>query len=156
MKWKSILDFAFRAILFGLLVFVVVWIIGLFKDSKQNNIPPGAVTLDFPLKGGSYFIAYSGPGQDILSGPVHQSPNEKYALDITKNTSIKDLISTFITHDYKNNSTFETKIYSPCFGNVKKVENNRPDLPIGTRDRVNATGNHVVVGSINLMFSLRI
>jgi len=145
MKWKSILDFVFRVILFGLLVFVIVWIINLLKDHKENAIPEGAVAMDFPLKDGSYSINYSGPGQDIFSGPVHQSPNEKYALDITKGTSIKDLVSTFITHNFKNNSTFGTPIYSPCVGNVKKTSNDKLDMPVGTKDPISG-GNFVIVG----------
>jgi len=145
MKWKDIFDFAFRIILFGLLVSFIVWIIGFFRDDKENVIPDGAVTMDFPLKNDSYFIAQSGPSQDIFSGPIHQTPNEKYALDITRNTNIKDLFSTFVTHNYKNNSTFGTPIYCPCFGNVKKTANDKPDMPIGTKDPTSG-GNFVVVG----------
>jgi hypothetical protein len=154
MKLKKIFDILFRMILFSLVVFIVVLIIGFFKDTKPNVIPEGAVSMNFPLKDGSYFIAFSGPGQDMFSGPVHQAANEKYALDITKNTSIKDLFSTYISHNNENNSTFGTKIYSPCFGNVKKVISSNPDMPIGTRDRVSG-GNSVTVGcnGFNVTFS---
>jgi len=146
MKMRGIIDLGIRIFLFGLLVFAVVWIIMFFKRDKENIIPDGAVSMDFPLKNGFYLINQSGPSRDLLGDSVHEIATEKYALDIVKDgMSIKDIISTFVTHNFNNNSTFGTPIYSPCFGNIKKAAGDQPDMPIGTRDRVSG-GNHVLVG----------
>jgi len=147
MKFKKTLDWALRILLFGLIVFGVVLIIRFFRPHEPNAIPEGAVSMDFPLKDGSYLINFSGPGDNFLSGPVHQSPNEKYALDITKTTSIniKDIWASLITHNAETNSSFGTPIYSPCYGNVKVTSNDKPDMPIGKKDPVSG-GNYVLVG----------
>jgi hypothetical protein len=147
MKWKKVADLGFRILIFGLLVFVVFFVINHFHTPKQNVVPAGAVAMNFPLKNGSFLVSSNGPSPGFLSGSVHQSPNEKFALDISNYSgiNIKDMFASVFTHDLKSNQTFGTKIYSPCFGNIKQTSNDKPDMPIGTRD-LTSGGNFVVLG----------
>jgi len=146
MKWKNVGQFITRIFLLGILVSVVVWVIGFFKNDQPHIAPNGAVSLDFPLKDGSYFVDFSGPAKSFLPQSVHISPNEKYALDISRDSNIKDFFSIYITHKQANNSTFGTKLYSPCVGMVRKTEASRPDLPITLIARTNTPGNNIVIG----------
>ncbi|MFA6423312.1 MAG: M23 family metallopeptidase [Patescibacteria group bacterium] len=146
MNLKTIFKYIIKIIIFCIVVFIIVLIIKSLKPQQPNTIPQNAITMEFPLKNGRYLINFNGPSQSIFSEPIHQSQAEKYALDITKDTNIKDLISVILTHKFKNNSTFGTPIYSPCVGNIKEAKNDQVDLPIGTRDKKNASGNHVVLG----------
>jgi hypothetical protein len=114
----------------------------LLKDyltpKMAREIPSGAVSLEFPLKDGNYVVIQSGPAQGI-SGPIHQSPQEKYALDIVKGLRLRDLFK-------KTSGTLGTPVYSPCYGIIRKMRDGLPDMPTGQRDPQNGTGNHVLVG----------
>lgn len=123
-------------LLAGLIVLVVLTA-DYFRPEPVREIPTRAVSMEFPLKDGNYVVIQSGPAQG-LSGPIHQSPQEKYALDIIKGFRLRDLFK-------KTSSTFGTPVYSPCYGRIKKMRDGSPDMPAGQRDTQNS-GNHVVVG----------
>ena len=120
------------------MVVLIVLLTDSFKPETVREIPVGAVSLEFPLKDGNYVVIQSGPAQGLF-GPIHQSPPEKYALDIIKGFRLQDLFQ-------KTGSTLGTPVYSPCKGNIRKMRDGLPDMPAGQRDPQNGTGNHVVVG----------
>jgi hypothetical protein len=110
--------------------------------TKQDITPEGAVSLDFPLKNGDFVVNYSGP-DNSLGIPIHQTPAEKYALDIVRSVSFVEYIKLIKKHGLERNLTFSTPIYSPCDGVVFKVRKDIPDQSPGQRDT--GSGNHVII-----------
>ena len=108
------------------------------KKSEPKQIPSGAVSLEFPLKNGSFRAIQSGP-----NGSIHTLPVEKYALDIVKTGKISDFFK-FRQSGLEANSTFGTPVYSPCAGNIKIAVDSFPDMPIGVRGQANEA-NHATV-----------
>jgi hypothetical protein len=121
----------------GVIVLAVLLKDYLYPKTVQET-PSEAVSMEFPLKDGNYVVIQSGPAQG-LTGPIHQTSQEKYALDIIKGLRLRDLFK-------KTTPTLGTPVYSPCKGNVRKMRDGLPDMPTGQRDPQNGTGNHVVVG----------
>lgn len=94
--------------------------------SKKNRpIPANAVNMGYPLKDGSFTVIQNGK---FLS--VHTTPLEQYAMDITKDGSIKSWFQ-FRKSGLESDTSFGTAVYSPCSGNVEKTVNDFPDMPIG-------------------------
>jgi hypothetical protein len=108
------------------------------ERNKSRIVPDGAVSLEFPLKDGSYQAVQSG-----RNGDIHTLAVEKYALDITKPTKLTDFFK-FRQSSLESNSTFGTPIFSPCAGNVTIEEDGFPDMPIGIASTPDKT-NHVTV-----------
>ncbi len=127
-----------KVLLLAGVIVLVVLLADYFKPETVREIPAGAVSMEFPLKDGNYVVIQSGPAQG-LSGPIHQSPQEEYALDVIKGFRLRDLFQ-------KTSSTLGTPVYSPCYGNIKKMRDDLPDMPTGQKDTQNVSGNHVVVG----------
>ncbi len=124
-------------LLAGLIVLVVL-VADYFRPEPVREIPSGAVSMEFPLQDGNYVVMYSGPDQDPL-GPIHQSPVEKYALDIVKGLRLRDLFR-------KTAGTLGTPVYSPCYGIIRKMRDGLIDQPMGQPDKTNGSGNHILVG----------
>jgi len=95
------------------------------EKNKSRNVPDGAVSLEFPLKGGPFEAIQSGP-----NGSIHTLPVEKYALDIAKPAKFSDFFK-FRKSNLESDPIFGTPVYSPCGGNVKKAFDGFPDMPIG-------------------------
>lgn len=112
----------------------------IFKIEKRKlmKVPDGAVSLEFPLKGGSFQAIQSGP-----NGNTHTQPPEKYALDIVKQVKLSDFFK-FRQSGLEANQTFGTPVYSPCNGNAEKVMSGFSDMPIGTRGNENEA-NRVLI-----------
>ncbi|TSC92532.1 MAG: peptidase m23 [Candidatus Berkelbacteria bacterium Licking1014_7] len=125
------------------LIFIVLIIgagIYYWDYSKKNRpIPSNAVNMEYPLKDGSFTVIQSGK-----FGDVHTAPIEQYAMDIIKDGGIKSWFQ-FRKAGLESNASFGTPVYSPCFGNVKSVTNDFPDILIGIEGKP-SEANRVQIG----------
>ncbi len=108
------------------------------KNGELKQAPDGAVSLEFPLKGGSFQAVQSGQ-----NGSTHNLPIEKYALDIVRQGKVSDYFK-FRQYGLESNPTFGTLVYSPCAGDVINVIDSFPDMPIGIRGQA-SEANRVTV-----------
>lgn len=105
---------------------------------KSMKAPDGAVSLEFPLRGGSFRAVQSGQ-----NGNTHNLPVEKYALDIVRQGKISDYFK-FRQYGLESNPTFGILVYSPCAGDVVNVIDSFPDMPIGIRGQA-SEANRITV-----------
>lgn len=106
---------------------------------SNHSIPSGAVSLEYPLKNGTFFVTQSGK-----TWIGHDAPLDKYALDIVRLPTLASFFK-FRDTNLESNTTFGTPIYSPCLGKIKIVIDGVLDQPIGIKNPVQVTGNTVVV-----------
>ena len=116
-KALNILGFLF---FLGFLV-LIVWSFLVKPKTEERVIPSNAVKISFPLKSGLYQVTQAGP-----SVGVHQSPNEKYALDIIKVFPKEESFWKTIL-SFKGNGTFGTPVFAPCYGKVKDLHDGEID-----------------------------
>lgn len=137
------------------LVVIAAFVLFVWNGIEKNRnvaVPDGAVELEFPLSGGDFYIAQSGPGSDF-SGDVHTSPDEKYAVDIIKDTGRVDLFgSDKLSLD--NDPSFGVQVFSPCTGQVVWTHNDTPDPPPGKKNP-GAVANSVTIdcGGFNVIMA---
>lgn len=101
--------------------------------------PPNAVSLEYPLKNGKYLITASG---SFLT--IHNTALEKYALDMVRFPSLSSYFK-FHQVDLTANETYNTPVYSPCTGFIRKMRDGVPDQPIGIKNPDLPEGNFVVI-----------
>ena len=101
--------------------------------------PPGAVDMEYPLRNGEFEVMQSGRFWN-----VHTSPKEKYAMDIVRLAGAKSWFQ-FRKSALEDDTTYQTPVYSPCRGNIKKVVQNFPDMPIGIVGN-SLEANNVLIG----------
>ena len=106
---------------------------------SNHSIPSGAVSLEYPLKNGTFWIAQSGK-----TWFAHKTPLEKYALDIVRFPALASFFE-FRDTSLELDVTFCTPIFSPCLGQVKIVKDGVSDQPIGIKNPAEGSGNTVVV-----------
>jgi hypothetical protein len=112
----------------------------IFKIEKRKSmkVPDGAVSLEFPLKGGPFQAVQSGP-----HGSTHTLPVEKYALDIAMPVKLSDFFR-FRQSSLESDPIFGTPVYSPCAGNITIAVDGFADMPIGIAGKSDES-NHVTV-----------
>ena len=125
-----------------LILIIIAVIVGVFFYEiylNSRSVPNGAVSLEYPLKNGTFWIAQSGK-----TWLAHKTPLEKHADDIVR---FPTLASFFRFRDTRLESdvTFGTPIFSPCLGQVKIVREGVSDQPIGIKNPAEGSGNTVVV-----------
>lgn len=125
-------------ILIGLAILIGAgfYVANLIKHAQP--IPEGAVSMDYPLKNGKFWVVQSGK-----NGKIHAIPAEKYAMDIAKYPTLKTWFR-FRQTSLESDPSFGTPIYSPCKGNVLNVEQKFPDVAIGINGSA-AEANFVAV-----------
>lgn len=128
-------------ILFILAIASVLFLVSKYRETLP--IPAGAVSLEYPLKNGKYLVTASG---SFLG--IHNTPIEKYALDISRFPSIGSLFK-FHQAGLDANETYNTPVYSPCVGYVKKMRDGVADQPIGITNPKLPEGNFIVIGCPN-------
>jgi murein DD-endopeptidase MepM/ murein hydrolase activator NlpD len=107
-----------------------------------------AVTLAFPLKDGTYYIAQG--GGTTLVNAHHPYGAQIYALDIVRINSsgarAEGLSQTFL----EQFAIYGTLIYSPCDGNISTAVDGLEDIaPGASGDTEHAAGNHVFINCQN-------
>ena len=108
-----------------------------FRDTLPP--PPGAVSMEYPLKNGKYLVTASG---SFLG--IHRTPLEKYALDMLRFPSFGSLLR-FRQTNLVADETYNTPVYGPCTGFVRKMRDGVDDQPIGIKNPKVPEGNFVVI-----------
>jgi len=123
-----------------LIIGVIVGAYYLIRTYRDNLPIPDNVTLEFPLKNGSFVITNSGKSYDI-----HTLPVEEYALDITKQGNDLNIFKS-VNSSLEDDPTYGISVYSPCYGNVKNTKDGVKDQPFRVRDRSAGGGNSITIG----------
>jgi len=100
---------------------LIIWSFLVKPKTEERNIPSDAVKIVFPLKNGLYQVVQAGP-----SAGIHQTPIEKYALDIIKFFPKEESFWKTI-FSFKGNGTFGTPVFAPCEGKVKDLHDGEVD-----------------------------
>jgi hypothetical protein len=114
-------------------------------SALMGNLYSGpAVTLEFPLKNGTYYIAQAG-GTSVVNAH-HPYGSQTYAVDILQlNRMGRNAVGLHQT-SLDQYAIFGTPIYSPCDGIVTTSVDGLNDLPPGSAgDTIHAAGNHVFI-----------
>lgn len=93
---------------------------------------------------GRWFVFAAGDTINVNHHMVERS--QWFAVDFMKTGGLNDrALSTGDGKSLENYYSWGQSVVSPVDGVVRKVLNTDPDNPIGTRDKKNAFGNHVVI-----------
>jgi hypothetical protein len=110
---------------------------------RAHEVPPGAIDLAFPLRGGSFLIGHGG---STAPANIHNAhPQQRYALDIMKLNRFGSRASGLFPRELRRYAIFDAEVLSPCNGAIVSVVDALPDQTPGTMDPKNAAGNHVVI-----------
>lgn len=110
---------------------------------RAHSVPPGAIDLHFPLRGGSFLVQHGGSESAANMHAVH--PQQRYALDIVKLNAAGTRARGIYPPDLTRYAIFGTPVISPCDGTIVATRDGLPDNAPGVRDEKNKEGNHVVV-----------
>ncbi|HVG22932.1 MAG TPA: M23 family metallopeptidase [Thermoanaerobaculia bacterium] len=122
---KVMLGFSFGAVAVGAL--------------QGHAVPPGAIDLSFPLRGGSFLVAHG--GSTSPSNMHHSHPAQTYALDVARLNAAGMRARAIFPPDPRQYAIFGAPVVSPCDGVVIAAVDGLPD----TRDEKRVAGNHVIV-----------
>jgi hypothetical protein len=103
-----------------------------------------AVSLEFPLKDGTYYIAQAG-GTSVVNAH-HPYGSQIYSIDILQLNGLGRNAVGINQKSLEQYAIFGSPIYSPCDGMVSAFMDGLGDLPPGsTGDTSHAAGNHVYI-----------
>jgi hypothetical protein len=127
-----------RIVMIGMSVwFGILAISALFGNAETDR----AVSLDFPLKGGTFYI-----GQGGATDAINQHngvPAQNFALDINRLSALGNRATTLFPSAPEDYAIYGTSVISPCDAQVLSVVDGLPDQKLGERDTKNLAGNHV-------------
>lgn len=83
---------------------------------RGHEVPPGAIDLAFPLRGGSFLIGHG--GSTSPSNIYNAHPQQRYALDILKLTPFGTRARGLFPSDPRAYAIFDAEVLSPCNGTV--------------------------------------
>ncbi|MGZ5444896.1 MAG: M23 family metallopeptidase [Thermoanaerobaculia bacterium] len=110
---------------------------------RGHQVPPAAIDLAFPLRGGSFLIGHGG---STAPANIHNAhAQQRYAVDIMKLNAFGSRASGLYPRDLQRYAIFDAEVLSPCNGAIVSVVDALPDQAPGTLDPKNTAGNHVVV-----------
>lgn len=121
----------------ALLIWLGFYVANLIKHARP--IPAGAVSIEFPLKNGHFYVTVGG-----RTRTMHTSVDQKYALDIIRFPKLSEWFQ-FRNTSLESNSTYNTPVYSPCSANIIKTFDGVADQPIGISDAETSVGNAVIM-----------
>lgn len=102
-----------------------------------------AVSLDFPLRDGVYYVGQGGNNPLINYHNTH--PAQKYALDILAIDAWGRRSTGLYPADLDQYVIYGKSLYSPCDGRITRAVDGLPDLAPPSSDPTNPAGNHVVI-----------
>ncbi len=118
--------------------------------------PERGIDLQFPLKGGNYFIS-SGGSSRTINNHMRDFPNaQEFAIDIHKLGVLGGASSNIFSSSNEYHHIFGEPVYSPCAGTVRESKKDVPDNA-GTSMDVDAedgSGNHLSIVCDNAVVSL--
>ncbi|HEX6094938.1 MAG TPA: M23 family metallopeptidase [Thermoanaerobaculia bacterium] len=110
---------------------------------RGRAVPPGAIDLAFPLRGGTFLIGHGG---STAPSNIHNAhPKQRYALDIMKLNAYGSRASGLFPRDVRRYAIFDAEVVSPCDGAIVSIVDGLPDQPPGVMDAKHEAGNHVIV-----------
>lgn len=121
----------------------VMQTIALYYSYKGSGQILEAVELEFPLKGGAYYIVQG--GNDPLINHHHEVNAQKYAIDIVKLNPLGLRCNAFYASDLDDYNIFGSTVYAPCDGHVLRLEDGHDDLPINRMDEDHPAGNFLAI-----------
>jgi Peptidase family M23 len=135
------------ALFLGIILALTIILWNILQAYSLPNVAP--VTLSFPLKNGTYYIA-NGGNSVLLNAHRAFLTNRKYrgnsyAVDILKLNRWGLRATKAIPTRLSDYNIFGASVYSPCSGRVLNIENALPDLPPPQRDRQHLAGNYVLL-----------
>ena len=108
------------------------------KSPSQNTI-----SLDFPLRNGSYYVLHGG-NDETING--HYSVlGQKFALDIVKLNSFGVRSNKFLPKELQDYCIYSEALFSPASGTVLRAIDAIEDSPGLNIERENPAGNHLVI-----------
>jgi hypothetical protein len=110
---------------------------------RAHEVPPGAIDLAFPLRGGSFLIAHGGSTSAANMYNVH--PQQRYAVDIMKLNAFGSRANGLYPRDLRRYAIFDAEVLSPCNGAIVSAVDGLPDQVPGTSDEKHPAGNSVVI-----------
>lgn len=110
---------------------------------RAHAVPPGAIELQFPLRGGSFLIAHG--GSETAANLHGYDKAQRYGLDIMKLNSIGTRASGLFPKEPQRYAIWGNEVVSPCAGTVLRATDGLPDNVPGVRDEKRKEGNHVVL-----------
>ena len=139
-----------------LLLFAVLFVILFAKTYSGMNYVQPSVSLEFPLKDGTYYIA-SGGSNGVLNNHYGKgSLSQRFALDINRIGDNGRISKGFGHATNEQHFVYGVSIYAPCSGKIIELENNIADNT-GTNMNVsaqNGRGNFVVIDCEGTVISL--
>lgn len=121
----------------------VMQTIALYSSYRGSLQIPEAVELDFPLKGGNYYIVHG--GNDILINHHYEVNAQKYAMDIVKLNKWGLRSNALYASHLDNYNIFGTTVYGPCDGRILRVVNDHEDLLLSIMDEDHPAGNYLAI-----------
>jgi hypothetical protein len=110
---------------------------------RARAVPPGALDLRFPLRGGTYLVVHG--GSDTAANQHGYHPGQRYGLDIVKLNAAGTRAAGLFPKALTSYAIFGADVLSPCDGLVIRAVDGLPDLAPGVRDEKRKEGNHVIV-----------
>ncbi len=139
-----------------LLLFAILFGVLFVKTFSGRSYDQVAVSLTFPLKDGTYYIA-SGGSNGVLNNHFGKgSKSQRYALDINQLGDSGRISSGFGIADNEAHFIFAEAVYAPCSGIIVELENEVEDNS-GMNMNVtaqNGQGNFVILDCDDTVISL--
>ena len=127
-----------------ILVIGGIGLVILYFIQGERTVPANAVNLASPLRNGTYTVVNSGKNC-TAAGCVHDTPGEIYALDIV-NSQDASRIDNLFFKTLESYVTFGETLYSPCYGNIKDLQNDALDHNIGIGVKTAGGANYIIIG----------
>jgi hypothetical protein len=144
--WIGVIAMTGLGVLFGALA---AW-------ALAGRAPSAAepVQLGFPFRSGEYLVVNGGSTLPVnfhletldLDVPGHRSYHgQSYGVDLVKVDRWGLRASGVLPRDPRSYAIFGEPVYAPCAGTVVGARDGLPDLPVPEVDRINMTGNFVLL-----------
>jgi hypothetical protein len=123
---------------------------------KGRSYPADPVNLNFPLKGGAYYVANGGSTRAINNHFGVGSASQQYALDINKLGAKGMATHSLWATANEAHAIFGDSLYAPCKGRIVEMKYTVPDnqgasMEVSPEDGM---GNYVVLDCNDLIVSL--
>jgi hypothetical protein len=109
-----------------------------------RRLPASAVTLEFPLQGGTFYVAQG--GSNALLNGHHRYGSQTYAVDVLRVDRAGRRARGVYPADVSRYLIWGETVHSPCDGTVAAAVDGLPDVRPGSpADASHPAGNHVYI-----------
>ncbi|WP_411031403.1 M23 family metallopeptidase [Spongiimicrobium sp. 3-5] len=142
-----------NTILFLLGLFFLVLVVDLYKGRNYKGV---SVSLEFPLKNGSYYIASGGSNKVINNHYGTSVTSQHYALDINKIGAAGKIFQGMESDKNEGHYIFAEPLYSPCAGKVIALKTSVEDNMGSSMDvsAENGQGNFIALNCDNTIVTM--